>query len=462
MLAYNQIDNSGFLLYKYIRGSHLYGLALDNNQSDIDTGAVYCAPIEHLIGTRLEYQDQIGDDKNDNVCYELEKYIRLLSNSNPNILESLFVPDEFILYKHPVMDLILDKKLIFLTKKCFKSFYSYAKSQICKAKSLHKMINMDKPKHKTILDFCYTPYKQGSTKITNWLAYRNMDQKYIGCVNINNMVMSLSLFYDWGAHILDHPYDFDEDRLKEHWEIIISGRLGENEQAELYDRIRRLENDPTESTPDNELLMSLKWQYNENKKIILIDFIRKTYNINTYNELLTWVLEQKKTERHYKGMVRIKENGNISDCLCMSSVLEGELPICIITCNTSGYSEHCKRYKEYYEWEQKRNPVRYESNLHKSYDAKNMMHCFRLIKMCIEIAKGEGCKLNRQNIDRDFLLDIRNHKFEYDELIEKLEVLCTEMDNAIAQSNIPDNIDEHALDSLCTKIRQIFWKSKEN
>ena len=52
-----------------------------------------------------------------------------------------------------------------------------------------------------------------------------------------------------------------------------------------------------------------------------------------------------------------------------------------------------------------------------NYDAKNMCECFRLIHMGMEIARGEGVKVNRRNIDREFLLDIKAHKFEYDYLI---------------------------------------------
>lgn len=36
------------------------------------------------------------------------------------------------------------------------------------------------------------------------------------------------------------------------------------------------------------------------------------------------------------------------------------------------------------------NPKRYESNLDKTYDSKNMMHCFRLMHMASEIAEGKG------------------------------------------------------------------------
>lgn len=44
------------------------------------------------------------------------------------------------------------------------------------------------------------------------------------------------------------------------------------------------------------------------------------------------------------------------------------MPFCYISYNVDGFQDHCRRYKEYKEWEQNRNPVRYESNLNKNYD----------------------------------------------------------------------------------------------
>lgn len=85
----------------------------------------------------------------------------------------------------------------------------------------------------------------------------------------------------------------------------------------------------------------------------------------------------------------------------------------------------------------KRNPVRYKSNLNKNYDAKNMMHSFRLLQMCIEIANGGTFNADRRGIDREFLLNVKNHKYEYEEIIEMLDKKKEEMDKAISESKIP-------------------------
>lgn len=121
--------------------------------------------------------------------------------------------------------------------------------------------------------------------------------------------------------------------------------------------------------------------------------------------------------------------------------------------NESGFKDHCKKYKEYKEWEKNRNPKRYESNLNKNYDSKNMMHCVRLMHMGKEIAEGNGVILERTD-DREFLMNIRNHKYEYDELMELIKKDEKALDAAITKSTIKETIDVNFVNDLLIDIRK--------
>ena len=55
---------------------------------------------------------------------------------------------------------------------------------------------------------------------------------------------------------------------------------------------------------------------------------------------------------------------------------------------------------------------------------------------------------------RDFLLEIRNHQYEYDELIYKLEEKVKEMDEAVKQTSLPDKIDINRVNDLLLQIRK--------
>ena len=432
MKKYNfeEIKKRNLLIYNYLRGSHCHGISTP--LSDEDYCGIYLAPVEQILGLGLDYQDQISNETNDIVWYELQKFMNLLLKSNPTVLEALFVDDKYVEYEHPIMTEIKKHKEKFLTKKCFDSFFSYAKSQIKKARGLNKKINWEVPERKGILDFVYTYHKQGSSKIQNWLEYRNLKQKYCGLVNVPNMHDNYSVFYDWGNHFLNENVSFKD--LKEAY-------LDDN----VYDTInivKRLKNGEKNLT----LLKKLRKAQFKN----MVNFIVETYGLDDYHGLTGlasleyWFNLQKPIG--YKGMTNEAETSNE---LRLSSVEQWVLPICHIS-----YNKDCRVWKEYQDWIKHRNPVRYESNLKKSYDAKNMCECFRLINCGIEIARGEGYKVDRSNIDADFLLDVKNHKYEYNELMEMLEKKNDEMEKAMAESTIPDKIDVEFVNDLLLKIRK--------
>lgn len=451
------VNQSGFLLYKYIRGSHAYGLATEI--SDVDTAGVFSMPLQTLIGTRYDYTDQVQDEKSDNVYYELEKYIRLLGVSNPNMLESLFVPERCIIYEHPAIKILKAQRDKFLTKQCFNSFFGYATSQIKKARGLNKKCVNPIVKRKDILDFCYTRYNQGSTNIANWLSYRYLSQEYCGCVNVPNMPNTVSVYYDWKRFFQDYVFD---DLFKRSHEPLNTGYLT---QAEIVSELKRLNNGeiPDRSDP-LETYRQLYYDYDTLRIRAMFQFIIdnvlddcSTYS-NTELELKAWYksLMERPEDYMYRGILNSEGNNNE---LRLSSVAKGEKAICDMTFNQNGYSEHCRKYREYKQWEKDRNPIRYESNLNKNYDAKNMSHAFRLVAMGIEIARGEGFKCDRTGIDDEFLLAIKRHQYEYDELIDKLEVMVEEMNDAMERSTLPDGIDPDFLNKLCTEIRWAAWEN---
>ena len=410
---FEQIKKDGRLLYNYIRGSHAYGLNVET--SDVDTSGVYICKTNELLGLGLDYKDQVSDAKHDNTWFEIGNYLKLLLKSNPTIMESLFIPNNLILGDiDPMFKPILENKNEFISKDLFNPLFGYGKSQIQKAKGLDKMINWerDRVQRRTPLDFCYTFFNQGSTKIENWLEYRGLNQKYCGLVNIPNMHDVYGLYYSWHKHFSEEKLDF----------------------LELNDAFIRQSG--SESTQK------------------LVDFIVEFYNLKgdnlslTLSNLQNWYNSIKEVQYH--GIV--SDEGNSNE-LRLSSVSKGEKPLCFMTYNQTGYTKHCIDYKNYKEWEKNRNPIRYESNLKKNYDSKNIMHCIRLMHMGIELAKGEGFNVYR-TWDRDFLLDVRNHKMEFDEIMEYLNEKQNEFNESIKTSTIKEHIDINLVNDILIEIRK--------
>jgi hypothetical protein len=211
------------------------------------------------------------------------------------------------------------------------------------------------------------------------------------------------VYYDWGAH-------FEANNIKSASDFIHTGGKAFEFAVEFYDLLFK-EN-------------GVKEWFEKNKEVI-----------------------------HYRGMCL--EN---STDMRGSSVSKGEKPLVHMVYNESGFKDHCKKYKEYKDWEKNRNPKRYESNLDKNYDSKNMMHCMRLMHMGYEIASGQGIILDRNVAgDRELLMSIRNHKFEYDELMEIVTADEAKLHEAIAKSTIKESVDIDTVENVLLEIRNRFY-----
>jgi hypothetical protein len=182
-----------------VRGSQAYGTNLPT--SDTDYAGVYIQSIEDIFGTK--YKEQINDDTNDTVFYEIKRFIELLASNNPTILELMNTPEDCIIYKHELYNLIIEQKDKFITKVCAKSFGGYAIQQIKKAKGQNKKTNWEKAKvtRKTPLDFCYIHLNEYSVELDKYLNDNNLQQQYCGLSKSPHGRDVYSLFYDESSHI---------------------------------------------------------------------------------------------------------------------------------------------------------------------------------------------------------------------------------------------------------------------
>lgn len=344
------LKTSGHIIFECVSGSRAYGL--DTPTSDTDIRGVFVLPKESFYS--LDYIGQINNETNDIVYYELRKFIELCSKNNPNILELLNVPEECVLYKHPIFDEI--KLDYFLSKQCEKSFANYAYAQIKKARGLEKkIVNPVEKERKSVLDFCMV-YENGKTMpLKIFLDVKKIKQENCGIANISHLKDCNNLY-----HSLEIPY---------------------------------------------------------------------------------------------KGIIKSVRANDIA----LSSIPKGEEVIGMLFFNKDGYSTYCKKYKEYWDWVGKRNEERYKTTVShgKNYDSKNMMHTFRLLHMAKEIASDKTINVRRP--DRTFLLDVKQGKYEYDELVSWAEERKLELEHLYVSSMLPEKPDLTLINNLLIKIREQFY-----
>lgn len=322
-MTIQDLKSQNLILFEVISGSKSFGL--NTPASDTDIKGVYYLPKEQFYG--LNYIPQISNETNDEVYYEIGRFVELLLKNNPNILEILASPDDCILYKHPLMERL--KLEDFLSKLCKDSFAGYAMTQIKKARGLKKkIVNPMEKEKKSLLDFCYVLQGYDSVPLSSWLDSKGLLQEHCGLINLPNSKGMYAVFYD------------------------ASGTLG------------------------------------------------------------------------YRGIIKNEFSNEVS----LSSIPKGEKKIAYLSCNQDGYSKYCKEYKEYWEWIEKRNEDRYNTNQEhgKNYDSKNMMHTIRLLQTAEQIlSKGT---LNIRVSNREELLSIKAGAMEYDDLLQMADNLIASIE----------------------------------
>jgi len=160
------------------------------------------------------------------------------------------------------------------------------------------------------------------------------------------------------------------------------------------------------------------------------------------------------TQLGYKGILQHEQSNDVS----LSSIPKEEKQQALLYFNKDGYSSYCKEYKEYWDWVKHRNETRYQNtqNHGKNYDAKNMMHTFRLLEMALEIAREKQINVQRPN--REFLLDIKSGTFDYDTLLAQANKLQAQLEEAFQQTDLPEHPDLHYINQLAYELRETFYQ----
>lgn len=352
MLTIADLHAQHLVLLETLSGSHAYGLALPH--SDRDIRGVFYLPQSDFYG--LNYISQVSNETNDEVYYELGRFVELLLQSNPSALELLYSPPECILYRSPLFDCFTPSD--FLSKQCQHTFAGYAVGQIKKARGLNKkIVNPIAKQKKSLLDFCYIIEKDKSQALHRWLETRGIQQAQLG------------------LSVIEH---------------------GKHLYAVYVDRVQRF---------------------------------------------------------GYQGLIKQTEDS----MLLTSRIPPTERVEAYLSFNQEGYQRYVKDYHAYWQWVEERNEERFLSNQShgKNYDAKNLMHTFRLLDTAKDIARYHDVRVKRPN--REQLLAIRRGEWAYDDLIQQAEEAIKEIEWLFAQSDLPEQPNRAKALQALIQIRQALY-----
>jgi predicted nucleotidyltransferase len=328
-ITHEYLEENGLILFECIIGSQAYGT--QTPESDVDKKFVYILPQDYILGTG--YVEQINVNK-DYTGWEIKRFLELMGTNNPTVLELLNTPEDCIISKHPLFDLILERKDEFITKMCKKSFGGYARQQIFKAKGLNKKQNweQDKVTRKDLLDFCYVIQGEQSVPWKVWNSSNGFEEQFCGVVNVSNARDLYAVYYDnesrnmFSEHVSEETREFLIKNKKESDNPMGLGykglvKVGGSENAGESNQLR-LSSIPKGETP-----------------ICNITFNKDGYTAHC---------------KDFKSYQEWLENRNEARYV-----------------DTQAHGQQI--------------------------DGKNMMHCMRLIKMAQEIGRGDGIKVRRED-----------------------------------------------------------------
>lgn len=399
------IRDNNLILGEVTIGSYAFGL--NTPKSDRDVYGIYHLTKEDFYSLHFKidqsYKEVVEKEnpKDQDITYmEVGKFFGLLANGNPNALELLasFNEEKNVVFINDLLKGIDINKV--LTKKCHKSFGEYAAAQIKKARGLNKkIVNPVEVHRKTPLDFCYF-MKDGKThNMKTHIEKLGLNQKFFGVVALTNAKDCYALYYDTLAERLFTEYPTEE----------------ENNSIEAERKERR--------EAGKSMGYGFKGIELENSNEIRLSSVPKFEEV--YTEPL-W-----RSDRIYF--------------------------IGYMSYNKDGYVQHCKDYREYWEWVGKRNEARYENNLKQNYDTKNISHCIRLLTVAKEIAEGKGIILQR-TYDRQFLLDVKLGLVEYDDAMAYAENIANSLEDLYKSSTLPEDSDFEYLNDKLIQIRQALYQ----
>lgn len=126
------------LIVKHLAGSHAYGTALPS--SDTDYRGVFCGDQINIRTPFFPIRECEDTSEEDTKLYELAHFMKLCTECNPNIIETLWVDLEDITHSTPAYAHLRDHRRELLSSKIAFTTSGYAISQLKRIKGHNKWI----------------------------------------------------------------------------------------------------------------------------------------------------------------------------------------------------------------------------------------------------------------------------------------------------------------------------------
>lgn len=403
------LDN---FIVKHLAGSHAYGTSTPT--SDTDYRGIFLANKEFILTPFYNVREVSDEKEEDTKFYELNQYMKLYLDANPNILETLWVDRSDIVESTEIYDHLRAHNMDLLSSKIAFTYSGYAYNQVTRMKNHHGWMDKERTAERRLNEI-FDEYPHGETiawmydtfpeYLVQRIASRVVSLDAVPAPNYEKFMRDTSL-----QLVSTVP-------LKQYHFVKLVNNYG---QKKLLDRDFNMQ----DFNYGYELV-----SYGENIFGVIINHDERTLN----GDGSLFYGKKERTEEQLKTT-----------------------PLLIVKFNEKEYKENSENRKNYHKWKANRNEKRSELESLHGYDTKHAMHVVRLLRTAEEALSTGQVFVKRK--DAAELLDIRNGKWTYDELMQYYDDKQHYIREVLyKQSVLPKKPDIKLAAKVLIDIREMQW-----
>lgn len=403
-------------IVKHLAGSQAYGTSTP--ESDTDYRGIFLANKEYILTPFFNVKEVSDTSEEDTKFYEINQYLSLYTEANPNILESLWVKPEHIVESTEIYDYLRSFNQQLLSSKIAHSYSGYAYNQVKRMSNHHGWLDKERIAERKLNEILE---EHSVDEVLSWM-YDTFPQYLVDRLNKSNL----------------HPFNATKIDFEKYMRDT-SLQLVSTQALKQYHFVRLVHNYSTDKVLDRDFNL-----LNYNSGYELIHYGENIFGV---------IINPNESTVNADGSLRYFNKERTTEELKVR-------PELIVKFNEKEYKENSENRKSYHKWKQNRNAKRAILESHHGYDCKHAMHTIRLLNTAQEALETGIIQVHRP--DAAMLMDIRNGKWLYQEVMDYFNEKVDYIRNvAYHKTHLPKRPNIKLATKVLLDIREMQWYSKK-